>query len=51
MSAVDYFKIFMLFGIVIGLILNRRLARSSIALRRDNERYVDETDRMFGVRD
>ncbi len=51
MSAADYLKLFMLIGIAVGLILNRRLAYSSVALRLENERYVEETDRMFGVKD
>lgn len=51
MSAADYLKLFMLFGIAIGIVLNRRLARSSVALRIANKRYVDQTDRMFGLKD
>lgn len=51
MSAADYLKLFMLFGIAIGIVLNRRLARSSVALRIANKRYVDQTDRMFGLND
>lgn len=51
MSAADYLKLFMLFGIAIGIVLNRRLARSSVALRIANKHYVDQTDRMFGLND
>lgn len=51
MSAADYLKLFMLMGIAVGLVLNRRLAHSSVVLRLENERYVEETDRMFGVED
>jgi hypothetical protein len=50
MSAADYLKLFMLIGIAVGLVLNRRLAYSSVALRLENERFAEETDRMFGVK-
>lgn len=51
MSAADYLKLFMLMGIAVGLVLNRRVARSGVALRLEIERYTEETDRIFGVED